>query len=136
MRPRVYIASKLKHAPVWKEFRNTYKLEIDFTSRWFDIENTADQKATVDRDHYREVWDIDYRDVRTADFCILYADQGEHLRGALVEAGMMLASGGKVIVIGEHEDYGTWQSHRGVYHEPCVNTALDNIAAGYYGPNR
>lgn len=134
IKPRVYIASKLQHADMWKTFRKDFP-SIDFTCRWLDIEPLLEGKVSldyIDKDKAREVWDIDFRDVRTADFCIVYAKEGEHLKGGLVEAGMCIASGGKVIVIGEHPDYSSWQYHRQVYHEPSVIRALINILDGCY----
>lgn len=134
MKPRIYIASKIKHADLWIAFRESYP-SVDFTCRWLDIEPLLEGKTSlnyIDKNRAKEVWDIDFRDVRTADFCIVYAEEGEHLKGGLVEAGMCIASGGKVIVIGEHPDYSSWQYHRQVYYEPNVVSALHHILKGRY----
>lgn len=132
MKPRVYIASKLKHVRSWKMHRNTFT-DIDFTSRWLDMVDGTEQEAgTSERERFARAWVIDIDDVRKSDFLIIYAAKDEHLRGALVEAGAALAWGVKVIVISEHEDYGTWQNHPLCYHETNVPTALINITNGLY----
>ncbi|MFA9261732.1 MAG: hypothetical protein ACEQSB_00005, partial [Undibacterium sp.] len=69
----------------------------------------------------------DHEDVSTADCVIVYAEKGEHLRGALVEAGIALALKVPVMVIGDHPDYGTWQYHPGVIRYATIEDAFSSI---------
>lgn len=81
---------------------------IEFTSRWIDM---VDQEADAKQKDFMRFWLGDHEDVKRSDFVAVYAEPGDRLRGALVEAGIGLALGKTVIVIGAHEDYGTWQHH-------------------------
>lgn len=56
-------------------------------------------------------WKIDEADVLVSDIVLVYAVDGDVLRGALVEAGMAIAYGVPVAVVGTSESYGTWQYH-------------------------
>lgn len=59
---------------------------------------------------------------------LVYAEEGEHLRGALVEAGMAIALGKIVLVIGSHPDFGTWQHHPNVMHAADLDHARARLA--------
>lgn len=118
--PKVYTASKLKHADLWKGLRLTWH-DIDWTARWPDLVGGVE-----DNDSFaREFWRHDIQDVMRSDCVLVYAEAGEHLRGALIEAGAGIALGKHVIVVGEHPDYGTWQHH------PMVSIAKD-LTEAYY----
>lgn len=108
---RVYGASKLKHAGLWKELRTQWP-EIIWTARWpvMHVGTVPDEPCFA-----KVFWQHDYEDVREADVVMVYAEPQDHLRGALVEAGMCIAMGGRVIVVGDNPDYGTWQYHPQVY---------------------
>jgi hypothetical protein len=45
---------------------------------------------------------------------VVFAEGDDHLRGALIEAGVAIALHKTVIVVGQHPDYGTWQWHSSV----------------------
>lgn len=104
---RVYTASKLDHAERWKKLRAEWP-EVHFTARWpFFVGQIADDGYNA-----TQFWQDDHADVQRADVILVFAEKPEEkLRGALVEAGMGIAAGKKVIVIGEHPDYSTWQFH-------------------------
>jgi len=107
---RIYTASKLSSAEVWHDIQKTWP-EVFCHARW--LKHT--QLGTPDTAEYaRRFWIEDEEDVRHADLLVLYGKPNEHLRGALVEAGIALALKIPVAVIGEHPDYGTWQHHPGV----------------------
>jgi nucleoside 2-deoxyribosyltransferase len=108
---KVYTASKLKHAPLWKQLKEEW-IEIEFVARWpfFHVGNIPDTS------YYAKVfWKQDLEDVQLSDIVLVYAEEGDKLRGALVEAGMAIALGKEVIVVGESPDYGTWTWHSNVY---------------------
>lgn len=116
-RPMIYTASKLCHASMWKELRGKWP-EVFFTARWPDLVG----RVPDDGRNAQIFWLHDIADIRKADAVLLYAETGEHLRGALVEAGAALGLGKQVICVGDHPDYGTWRKH------PLV-TSCDDLAA-------
>lgn len=106
---KVYTASKLKHAEKWKSI----VIEgVEFVARWprLHVGNIPD-----DASYAKVFWQHDLEDVARADVILVYAEAEEHLRGALVEAGMAIALNKIVVVVGTHPDYGTWQHHPLVY---------------------
>lgn len=108
---RIYTASKLNKAHLWRDLVSAWP-EVTFTARW----PTLHVGVTPDEPCYAKVfWQHDLEDVLAADGVLLYAEPEDHLRGALVEAGMAIATGRFVVVVGEHDDYGTWQYHPLVY---------------------
>jgi hypothetical protein len=117
---RVYTASKITTAPLWRELSKQWP-HVMFHARWLKHNEigTPDLKEYAGR-----FWQEDEQDVKCADAVLVYAKEGEHLRGALVEGGMAIAFKIPVIVIGEHTDYGTWQYH------PCVERVKTLDEAG------
>jgi hypothetical protein len=113
---KVYIASKLEYAPLFRDYREAWKkYNIDLHPRWFDQAH-IELNETLSPNDFRIFWMVDEEDVKTSAALILYADAKDHLRGALVEAGIAIANKVLVILVGEHPDYGTWQWHPGVVH--------------------
>lgn len=112
MRLKVYTASKLSEAPRWRALVEEWP-EIEFTARWpfKHVDNIPDNVVAL----AKVFWQHDLEDVTNADVVLLYAEPEHKLRGGLVEAGMAIALGHCVIVVGEHTDYGTWQHHPLVY---------------------
>jgi len=117
---RVYTASKLKHADKWRALCGD-NLHIQCHARW--LKHCA--IGTPDTpEHAVEFWMQDEQDVKDADAVLVFAEGEDHLRGALVEAGMAIAYGVPVIVVGDHPDYGTWQHHPGVQKMDDLPSAL------------
>src|SRR5690242_4583010 len=116
---KVYGASKLLHKDMWVDLRSKWQ-EIEFTARWPIL-----HVGTVPDEHYfaKIFWVHDYEDVLKADVVLVYAEPEDKLRGALVEAGMAIAFGKQVIVVGEHPDYSTWQYHPQVNRVPNLDMA-------------
>jgi len=103
---RVYWASKLVHADRLKrEQQQSYFQGIEFTSSWTGIVNAVEDSPA----NAKAFWNRNLRDIMEAEFCVVYAEGDDKLRGALFEAGFAMAQGKPVITIGEHQDYGTWQ---------------------------
>lgn len=127
---RVYTASKLSAAPVWDQLSKAWP-SVFFHARWLK----HSEIKTPDTDaHAAEFWVQDEEDVRNADAVLVYARHGEHLKGALVEAGVAIALNIPVIVVGEHPDYGTWQYHPGVTRVADLSAAktyLDQLQVGW-----
>lgn len=116
---RIYTASKLRHAPLWRGLIEEWP-EIEFTARW-----PVKHVGTVpdDPSYARVFWEHDLEDVSKSDGVLLYAEDSDKLRGGLVEAGMAIALGKFVIVVGKHFDYGTWQYHPLVHRSPNLDAA-------------
>jgi nucleoside 2-deoxyribosyltransferase len=108
---RVYTASKLSEAQRWRDLIREWQ-EVEFVARW-PIKHVG---TVPDEPIFAKVfWEHDLEDVGTADVVLVFAKSEHRLRGALVEAGMAIALGRRVIVVGEHDDYGTWSYHPLVY---------------------
>lgn len=129
-RLKVYTASKLKHFQKWRDLRDANP-EIIITSRWIDqsldqeyLAKNASVTACLSEQAAREVWRVDHEDVAACDVVLVYAEESEHLRGALVEAGMGLALGKTIMVVGDHPDYGTWQYHTKVTRAKDLDQAV------------
>ena len=117
---RVYGASTLPHASLWRDLSRRWIDEVEFTARWSymhfgNIPETAE--------FARLFWLHDMEDVRRSDVVMVYAEPKDSLRGALVEAGMGLAYGLRVLVCGSNHGFGTWQHHPQVTHVSTLEDA-------------
>lgn len=121
---RIYVASKLIHAARWRALCDTTP-HVQFHARWLKHNKIGTEDSSKNA---TEFWREDEKDIQDADLVIVYGELGEHLRGALVEAGMAIAYGVPVFVIGSHPDYGTWQFHPGVKHHDTLDGALKYLA--------
>jgi hypothetical protein len=93
----------------WKKLRVTER-GIEWTAHWPNIECGSNP------DDSKMFWQRDLYDISHSDFVLVYAEtEFEQLRGALVEAGIAIGLGVRVIVVGESHCYGTWQ-----YHPQCL----------------
>lgn len=109
---KVYIAGKLKDAPTYRQYREDWKKDgIDLHARWHDQAVYEEDNHDLTQEDFHIFWLVDEEDVKTADALILFGRPEDHLRGALVEAGIALGMGKLVIVVGDSPDYGTWQHH-------------------------
>lgn len=110
MKIRVYGASKLKDSKVWLTMRDDYADDVELVSRW---PTEFAGKVPDTPEFARKFWTIDEEDVRNCEVLFIFPPTNPHapLRGALVEAGMAIALGKPVFVIGKCPDYGTWQYH-------------------------
>lgn len=111
-RPKVYTASKLWHAPLWRMFRDRCP-QFEFTSRW--IEHVPEMEANAGPADFGHYWTMDIHDVVRSDFLICFAgpsyEAPDPLKGAFVEAGAMLGSGhGYVLAVNCPTDW-SWTYH-------------------------
>jgi nucleoside 2-deoxyribosyltransferase len=119
-RPKVYTASKISYASLWRQLRNEEWKHLDFTARWIDIEDLELEERISGPAEYVHFWTIDIQDVRRSDFVLIYARPGDLLKGALVEVGAALALGKIVLSVGIDPSH-TWSYH------PCV-VRLDTLS--------
>lgn len=108
---KVYIASKLKYAERFKKYREDWKASgIDLHARWFD-QAIIEQTSEVPPEDFHIFWLVDEEDVKVSSALIVYGEENDKLRGALIEAGIAIGQGMLVIVVGDCPDFGTWQYH-------------------------
>jgi hypothetical protein len=88
--PRVYVASKVKHAPMWKHLR----IHMGIVSSWID---EAGEGQTAD---YFELSQRFLAEIKASDAVVLYCEPGDILKGALLECGAALAFGLPVYCVG------------------------------------
>lgn len=109
---KVYFASQLHHARKWLDMSLNSGGHYFTHARW--LRHVMHYSTTEAPENANWFWCCDHEDVVSADVLVCYAEGDDHLRGALVEVGIALASGVQVVVVGNHHDYGTWQHHPGV----------------------
>lgn len=126
---RVYTASKMKHASKWMELNNTCPF-IHCHARW--LKRAAMGEGDPEGSAF-EFWQENEQDIITADYLLVYVESGDHLRGALVEAGIAIANRVRVIVVGDHPDYGTWKYHPNVEWADDMDEALMIISKKFHG---
>lgn len=108
-RPVVYTASRMLHASLWLAQRQA-NFDIEFSARWIDQTKSFDDAAFSD-EVKRQGWIQDEEDIRRAEYLVCYGQPKETLRGALVEAGMAMALGKKILCVGGSHSFGTWCKH-------------------------
>ena len=121
---KIYGASLISHARMWTDWGNKNRDIITLQSRW---QANVLAGATEEPANARVFWWDDESDVLDSDVLVVYAADGDTLRGALVEAGMAIAYDKPVYITGDSRSYGTWQYH------PSVRRVkdLDTLAAEF-----
>lgn len=121
---RVYPSSKVKHAPMWRKFQQEVP-HVFFNARWI---KRAEKESDLKNDDFRDLWKECQQDIQDSDVLLVYAEDGDHLKGALVEVGMALASNVNVLLVTSVEDkhvYGTWMHADGVEWATTIEEAMD-----------
>ena len=102
----IYIASKACHAPKWIDLRSK---NWNIISSWI---NFYEKDMITD---WSEHWITCVREARSADFLILYHEDNEVQKGALIELGAALAKSTKIIFVGDPE-----KPHQSVINHPRI----------------
>lgn len=103
---KIYFVSKLHHAHKFKEWAlNNPNHHV--VSKWIYSESEFPQV----KEHAVNFWVDDFRDIDFCDAVVVYVENGEKLRGGLVEVGYAIAREKKIILIGDHPDWGTWHHY-------------------------
>src|SRR5258708_1643564 len=99
MSPTIYTASKTRHRQRWIDLRAR---GLDVIATWIDEPYwTEDGKiVSLDETGKRALWDACQREASYAHMLTLYAEEGDILQGALIEAGCALGNGKPVYQIG------------------------------------
>lgn len=110
---RIYIASKVKYAQMWRALRAS---GVPIISSWIDHEKVISWDV---------LWEMCVQEASVADVTIVYRETDDVLSGALVEVGAALAAGRRVIAVG-CDEY-TWISHPQVRIAPTLELALELV---------
>lgn len=108
MTAKVYTASKVFRAPMWRSLRADYP-NIEFTSTWINDDITPLMEAQAET--CQKGWIKNVKDVQRSTHLLCYAEKDDPLSGTLVEIGVMLGVGGRVYLIGDCERFSTWTHH-------------------------
>lgn len=125
MRPAIYTASKTKHAAKWRKLRAD---GVNVISTWID---EAESGQTID---FKDLWRRCVTEAAKCDALLLYVENGEELKGALVEVGAALAMGTPVFLVGQPGASGTWPAHELVHPCETVEQVLTAITKYWEGP--
>ncbi len=102
--PRLYVASKTKHAEMWRQLRGN---GAPIISSWID---EARRGQTAD---HAELSERCISEISRASSLLLYCEPEDILRGALIEAGAALTLGKRVFCVGHCESLSVvFQKHR------------------------
>lgn len=100
MKNGIYTASKVKHAAIWRGYRDS---GFPINSTWIDEARDKESPSLPD------LWIRCVVEAAGAGAVVLYVEPGDHLKGALVEVGAALACGVPVLVVGEVDQ--SWVHH-------------------------
>lgn len=137
MKPTIYIASKIWHAPKWRALKEQGH---NIIASWIDPQYfEADGKTGLPLEHYqaRFLWDGCAKEPAIADVTIIYAEQGDVLKGGLIECGAALGAGKFVIQVGSCASLeagdgsdATFTKHHRWYRADSIDEAL-SMARGF-----
>lgn len=112
----IYVASKVKHAEMWKTLRAS---GVPINSTWIHEARDKESPSLPD------LWVRCVGEARSAHAVLLYVEPGEVLKGALVEVGAALAYNVPVFIVGEPD--GSWVQHPCCYRCDSIENALEQI---------
>ena len=92
MNPKIYMASKVKHFQKWIDLRNK---GYNIISTWID---EAGPGQTKDKS---ELCNRVIDEVKNCDFLIVYTEEGEFLKGALIEMGIAMGFEIPIFLVGQ-----------------------------------
>ncbi len=112
----IYIASKVRHAHRWREFRS---IGVPIISTWIDVD---DEEAD-----FSVLWPQFLEEVVRAEYLVAYREEGETWKGAWIEIGAALVSGRHVIVVGAIDPDWTFLKHPRVSYAETVGEAFRKV---------
>ncbi len=111
----IYTASKTKHADKWKELRAQ---GYGVISTWID------EAGVGETSDFGDLWLRCIAESARADVTLVYAEEGEVLKGAIAEVGSALCAGRRVVAVGPVQAAGSWYKHPGVQLCSSIEEAL------------
>ena len=116
---KIYIASKTKHAQKWLDLRNR---GLEINSTWIDEVGEGQSSSLSDLAHRC------IREAAEADWLILYCEDGDFLKGALLEVGAALGAGRPILCVGKCESISpTFQRHPLWFDVDSIETAIKYV---------
>lgn len=89
--PGIYTASKVIHAPKWREMR---------AEGWPIVSTWIDEADDGQTDDFEDLWKRCVNEAKFADVLVVYREPDEVLKGAFVEVGAALANSVPVLASG------------------------------------
>lgn len=119
MNKGIYIASRCRYAPMWRDLREAGHPII---STWID------EAGEGETDDFTNLWERCINEPKTAQAFLLYRENAEPLKGALVELGSALSAGVPVFTVGceDMKEY-SFMHHRLVKYCLSLQGALYEI---------
>lgn len=123
-KPAIYSASKIWHNTKWVELRDVYGFLI--TARWINVEcgtyeNTTGAKVFSPSEK-TVLWQECHHDVSIADMTVVYAEERDELRGAVMEWGINMGQNKPTYIIGDCPFFrGNDRSDAAYMHHPLVH---------------
>lgn len=111
----IYFASKVQHAAKWRALDTKY----DICSTWIYQPFKLSSK-----DEAKQLWVDCLGDIERCDVIIAYREEGEVMKGALIEIGAALALRKPVYLVNYLTYGGSWTCHPLVKHCKTVEEAL------------
>ena len=97
----IYIASKIIHAPKWRQLREN---NIPIISKWIDIEKPKTTNKKIINNWYTFLWNTCINDVNQCTHFILYNEKNDRpLAGTLVELGVALQTNKIIYAVSDNE---------------------------------
>jgi hypothetical protein len=130
---RIYFASKLHRAPLWR----AWATELSPTQ--FEVCSTWHDSLTVEADESNkalciEGWENNIKQIERATCVLVYGNAGDALNGTLVEIGLAIESGAHIFLVGTYP-WGTWRHLPFVHEYPTIHAAFGGITRSeFYFP--
>jgi nucleoside 2-deoxyribosyltransferase len=103
-------------------------------STWHDNDTLVEAEEDKDPLACRAAWNRDFRQIRSADHLLVYAEHKDRPNGTLVEIGYALSHEMPVHLVGNFE-WGTWRYCELVFTHNTIREATSFIATGKYPTN-
>jgi hypothetical protein len=111
----LYVISKIRHAPMWRQYRAE---GIPIISSWID----DGDETTID---FAEAWPRYFQEAANALNALVYLEPGDVLKGGVAELGAALVSGVGIIIVGDPTtQFRTLKDHPHVWLAPSLETVL------------
>ncbi len=124
-RPYVYFASKLVHAPLWRDYKIANLGHFDVVSTWHDDLDVI-RKDNDDEAACLLGWKQNIVDVGRATHLVAMGAREDRLNGTLVEIGMAMRRGIPILLTGSYP-WGTWRFLHGVMQFPDIVAVLEHL---------
>ena len=92
----IYITSKIKHAPKWRKLAEE---GWPLCCSWIFMDLDPE-----DSNQMSQAWEQMIDDCKRSRILIIYREEGEQLKGGLIEIGAVLGNGGRIFLVGAMPD--------------------------------